>query len=113
MIQRIYADPMKAQFMTSHHYHARTPGVYRGIWDGEGWQKDITDHDPEFFQNDRNVVLAVCSDGIQPFQRDNPRTMLATCVLVLNLPPNIRPKAEHVEMFALLEKKPENTKKTL
>jgi hypothetical protein len=68
-----------------------------GWWEGvhmagAGWQP-----------GDRNIVLSLNVDGFQPFQRGGITITPMTC-MVLNLPENLRHRAEHMLMAGIIPK---------
>jgi hypothetical protein len=63
------------------------PAVMRDIQDSPGWYEKI--HKTRFSAEPRNIVLSLCSDGVNPW-KGSTYSMLPVMLIILNLPPHKR-----------------------
>jgi hypothetical protein len=74
-----------------------------GWWEGVQMEKG-PDDDKEWEYNGCNIALSLNVDGVQPFKRGQ-RTMTLLMCMVLNLPENLRHRADYMLLAGIIAKK--------
>lgn len=70
-----------------HHQGRKDDGIMRHIADSKAW-KDFKERYEDFFQEDRNIMVGLTTDGVSPFRTMNSTYSIWPVVTVLyNLPP--------------------------
>lgn len=88
---------------------ATPPRTVRNLWESIAWREQVHEGkgrdgepaDPTFGQNRRNLVLSLNVDGFQPWKRVA-YSITPMIMMVLNLPENLRHKAEHLLLAGLI-----------
>jgi hypothetical protein len=107
-MKRAFANATFAQLVQ---YHGGELGM-RGsiedmvldIYDGEAW-KQMVIKDGEFYKDLRNLVLALCSDGVQLHKDDAGNGTWPFYITALNLPPTVRTRAGVTTVVCCVEGK--------
>lgn len=87
-LQKLYSSPDIAKKMKWHAERVVDPDILRHPADGEAWIEFDKKH-PAFGKGERNVRLAVATDGFCPFGAAVPYSMWPVVVIPYNLPPNM------------------------
>jgi hypothetical protein len=98
-LQRIFASPDRAEWVRWAGEHAATPGVVKDITESAGWKKFMVDSG--IFADIRNLGLAFCADGINPFGRSAHSTW-PLMLSVLNFPPHLRTRPDMLILLGLI-----------
>ena len=72
----------------------------RSLWESVGWHRGVT-LDPKMHSDDNNIALALNIDGFQPFNRGG-ITLHPLLLQVLNLPENLRHRAEFMVLAGII-----------
>jgi len=98
-LRRLFASADTAEWVRWAGEHAKTPGVVRDITESPGWQ--IHAVNTGLFDDIRNVALAFCSDGVNPFGKSAHSTW-PLMLSVLNYPPHIRTRTDLMILLGLI-----------
>ena len=101
-LRALLSDPVIARYMFNLQGKRDASAEVRNIQQSKGWEEHIT-MDEEFSTgNDgRNIVLSGFMDGFQSF-RKVARTLTPIICQILNLPENLRHRAEFIMLVALI-----------
>jgi len=82
------------------------------LQDSPGWKKFVTDTEFISEKNPQNIVITICTDGINPFKAGNRKqySMWPIVVLINNYPPHVRHKVQSLFLAGVIPgpKKPKN-----
>jgi hypothetical protein len=100
-LQRLYSTPALATLMTWHRQGRSTDGMIRHVVDGVQW-KWVDQHLGNFGEEDRNIRLALATDGVNPYgvKRTNWSTW-PVCLLNYNVPSWLTTK-KHFIMLSMI-----------
>jgi hypothetical protein len=105
-LRRMFSTPHLAALMTWHGQNVSRDGKMRGPWDSPQWDH-IRHRYMEFESDNRNVHLALCADGLNPFgQKRSTHSLCPVLLLNYNIPPWLTIKNFFI-MLALLIPGPE------
>ena len=105
-LRRMFSTPHLAALMTWHAQNMSRDGKMRGPWDSPQWDH-IRERYSEFEADYRNVHLAMCADGLNPFgQKRSTHSLCPVLLLNYNIPPWLTIKKFFI-MLALLMPGPE------
>jgi hypothetical protein len=90
-------------------------GTVRSVWESRGWYEHVTlgrgrtsERDPElepldppFGTHSHDLVLSLCVDGFTPWRRSE-HTIWPIMFMVLNLPANLRHRAEYLLLAGVI-----------
>lgn len=111
-LQRLYASNATAKHMRWHAEHHTEDGVTRHPSDSEAWKHFDSVH-WDFAAETRNIRLALCTDGFQPFGQSGQQYSSWPVILtVYNLPPNMCMKDEYMFLTVIIPG-PQNPKQRL
>ena len=101
-LQRLYASNATATHMRWHAEHPTEDGIMRHPSDSEAWQHFDRTH-WDFAAERRNIRLALCTDGFQPFgQTGQQYSSWPVILTVYNLPPEMCMKDEYMFLTAIV-----------
>ncbi|MHB1956148.1 MAG: transposase family protein, partial [Sulfobacillus sp.] len=98
-LQRLFASPQLAEQLRWAGTHAKTAGIIKDITESPGWQKHVVDGG--FFNDIRNIVLSLCGDGVNPFDK-SAHSVWPLMVSVLNLPPHLRNRHDTMILLGII-----------
>ena len=105
-LKRMFSTPHLAALMTWHGQNTSRDGKMRGPWDSPQWDH-IRERYGEFESDKRNVHLALCADGLNPFgQKRSTHSLCPVLLLNYNIPPWLTIKKFFI-MLGLLVPGPE------
>lgn len=73
--------------------------MIKDITESSGWAKHVVDGG--FFADIRNIVLCLCSDGMNPFRKST-HSIWPIMASILNLPPHLRTKSEAMLLLGVV-----------
>jgi len=98
-LRSLFACADSAQWVRWAGEHVKTPGVVRDITESPGWQTHAVD--AGHFNDIRNVALAFCADGINPFGKSAHSTW-PLMLSVLNFPPHLRTRPDLMILLGVI-----------
>lgn len=98
-LQRLYSSPRHAKDARWAGEHKRTAGSVRDITESKNWDKYVIRSG--FFDDVRNIALALCGDGVNPF-RKSAHSVWPLLLSVLNFPPHLRTDLDHLILVGII-----------